>query len=57
MYFCKIFDQTMFREKIKELDQWKLSPLRKPLVILGPRHVGKSWLIREFGKNRFKQMV
>ena len=47
----------MFREKTKELEKWKLSSLRRPLVIIGPRQVGKSWLIREFGKSFFKQMV
>jgi len=47
----------MYREKIKELTQWKLSGNRKPLIILGARQVGKTWLIQEFGKQQYKQTV
>ena len=57
MYLCAIIDEKMVRQKIKELENWKLSPFRKPLVVLGPRQVGKSWLIREFGKRSFKHTV
>ena len=47
----------MYRDKIKELNDWKLSAYRKPLIILGARQVGKTWLIQEFGKQEYKQMV
>jgi predicted AAA+ superfamily ATPase len=47
----------MYRTKIKELNEWKLSSKRKPLIIQGARQVGKTWLIQEFGKTEFKQMV
>ena len=35
----------MYRNKINELINWKLSEYRKPLVVLGARQVGKTWLI------------
>lgn len=35
---------------INQLRQWKDRPVRKPLVIRGARQVGKSTLVREFGK-------
>ncbi len=35
---------------INELRAWKNKPSRKPLVIRGARQVGKSTLVREFGK-------
>jgi len=47
----------MYRSKIKELVDWKLSKTRKPLVIQGARQVGKTWLIKEFGKTEFKQTI
>ena len=47
----------MYRTKIKELIKWKLSNKRKPLIFLGARQVGKTWLIQEFGKTEYKQMA
>jgi len=47
----------MYRTKIKELTDWKLRKNRKPLIIQGARQVGKTWLIKEFGKTAFKQTV
>lgn len=41
----------MKRDLIKELNGWKTDPLRKPLIMKGARQVGKSWLVREFGKS------
>lgn len=40
----------MNRNKLKQLNKWKTTPKRKPLVIKGARQVGKTWLVREFGK-------
>jgi len=47
----------MYRTKINELIQWKLSAKRKPLVFLGARQVGKTFLLQEFGKTEYKQMA
>jgi len=47
----------MYRAKVKELIQWKLSSTRLPLIILGARQVGKTWLIKEFGKTEYSKMV
>ena len=40
-----------------QLTTWKTSPNRKPLVIRGARQVGKTWLMKEFGKTEFKNFV
>ena len=40
----------MYRNKMEELIKWKESPNRKPLIIRGARQVGKTWLMKEFGK-------
>jgi len=47
----------MYRSKIKSLLKWKLDKGRKPLVLLGARQVGKTYLLQEFGKSEYKQMV
>lgn len=47
----------MYRNKINELYKWKISNNRKPLIILGARQVGKTWLVQEFGNLEYKQMV
>ena len=47
----------MYRNNIKQLLKWKLDKSKKPLVFLGARQVGKTYLIQEFGRNEYKQMV
>ena len=47
----------MKRSAIKELYQWKESDERKPLIMLGARQVGKTWLMQEFAKEAYKQVA
>lgn len=44
----------MERSAIKKLQEWKESPYRKPLLVQGARQVGKTWLLKEFGKRFYK---
>ena len=41
----------MERYAMKDLINWRDSKRRKPLVLLGARQVGKTWLLEEFGKS------
>lgn len=43
----------MKRFLIENLKKWADSPLRKPLVLCGARQVGKTWLLKEFGKTHY----
>ena len=43
----------MEREYLKKLFEWKNSRKRKPLVLMGARQVGKTWLMEEFAKREF----
>ena len=45
----------MYRDKMNELKKWKESSTRKPLIIRGSRQVGKTWLMKEFGKQYYKK--
>jgi uncharacterized protein len=47
----------MKRLLFQELNNWKKSIDRKPLIIQGARQVGKTWIMREFGKMEFKNTV
>lgn len=40
----------MKRQVLDKLRAWRTSKRRKPLVVRGARQVGKTWAIREFGK-------
>lgn len=48
---------TLKRNAIKDLIQWKKSAERKPLVLKGARQVGKTWLMKEFGKSYYDSYV
>jgi predicted AAA+ superfamily ATPase len=47
----------MKRRLYNALVGWKTAPNRKPLILQGARQVGKTWLMKEFGKNEFEQVV
>ena len=47
----------MQRWAIEDLKKWKESDDRKPLVLRGARQVGKTWLMREFGKSCYKDFI
>ena len=47
----------MERFAMNKLLVWKNSPHRKPLLLLGARQVGKTWLLNEFGKRYFKKIA
>lgn len=40
-----------------ELVEWKDNPSHKPLVLLGARQVGKTYIVKEFGTREFENMV
>ncbi|MDO5481393.1 MAG: ATP-binding protein [Candidatus Saccharibacteria bacterium] len=44
----------MYRAKIEELKTWKKAGTRKPLIVRGARQVGKTWLLKEFGRTEYK---
>ena len=47
----------MYRCEIEKLKEWKSSEYRKPLVIKGARQVGKTWLMKEFGRLYYENYV
>ena len=47
----------MYRIAMEKLMNWKESKRRKPLIIEGARQVGKTWLMKEFGKSAYRDTV
>ncbi len=47
----------MERFAMKDLIAWKNSPRRRPLLVQGARQVGKTWLIKEFGRANFSAVA
>ena len=40
-----------------QLKNWKNSQFRKPLILTGARQVGKTYVLKEFGKKEFKNVA
>jgi predicted AAA+ superfamily ATPase len=47
----------MKRIAYEGLLKWKSKQNRKPLLIKGARQVGKTWLMKEFGKNEYESVA
>jgi predicted AAA+ superfamily ATPase len=58
MFTPDIVDKrAMYRELIADLKKWKEDKFRKPLILRGARQVGKTWLLREFGRTAYARCV
>ena len=47
----------MKRKISKWLSEWKTNPKRMPLIINGARQVGKTYIIKQFGKEEYKHIL
>ena len=47
----------MKRKIIQQLKLWKDNPARKPLILLGARQVGKTWVMKHFGLTEFENVA
>ena len=47
----------MYRNIIKQLEEWKKKKHRKPLILAGARQVGKTYILKEFGKSSFSNVA
>lgn len=47
----------MYRSAMEQLNKWKQKTNKKPLIIRGARQVGKTWLMKEFGKTAYEKTV
>ncbi len=57
-YFVTSLLRVEMKRKIYEkLLEWKADSDRKPLILQGARQVGKSWILKEFGRNEYKNMA
>ena len=47
----------MERKIYQELIHWKNTNMTKPLMVIGARQIGKTYIINEFCKNEFKKYI
>lgn len=47
----------MKRDIYKQLVLWKTSPERKPLLLQGARQTGKTYILKELGKNEYQNTI
>ena len=47
----------MKRKISKALSEWKINPGKMPLIINGARQVGKTYIIKQFGKEQYEQLL
>ena len=47
----------MRRKIYKQLLKWKRNVDRKPLMLLGARQVGKTWIMQHFGEKEYKNVA
>ena len=45
----------MYRTASKSLEKWNSSAKRKPLILMGARQVGKTWLMNDFAARHYPQ--
>ena len=48
---------NMYRNIIEQLKEWKNRDNRKPLILSGARQVGKTYILKEFGKQEFSNVA
>ena len=47
----------MYREVTEKLIEWKNKANRKPLLMTGVRQCGKTYIIKEFAQENFKNFI
>lgn len=47
----------MQRFAMERLKEWKQKKSRKPMLVMGARQVGKTWLMKEFGKAYYNKVA
>ena len=45
----------MERSILKDIEKWDVEGRRKPLILMGARQVGKTWLMEEFARKEFPE--
>ena len=43
----------MERSILKDIEKWDVEGRRKPLILMGARQVGKTWLMDEFARKHY----
>ena len=55
--FKSTLRKNMKRAIIGQLKAWKNNPFRKPLILSGARQVGKTYILKEFGRQEYEHVA
>ena len=55
-FHVSLYPLGMKRDRYSDLLAWKNLPARKPLILRGARQVGKTYLLKEFGRREYKNI-
>lgn len=50
-------NMDMYRKVEDKLAKWKQNPQKKALLVTGARQIGKTYIVREFGKSHYKNFI
>lgn len=50
-------DGTMYRKLIHEIEAWEKASTPEPLMVIGARQVGKTWLLKEFCQSQYSDWL
>ena len=50
-------NQNMERKINEDLNKWRRDSINKPFFLYGPRQVGKTWSVLEFGRRFYKNIA
>lgn len=57
VHYSREKEFLVLRKALSELVRWKESGKRKPLIVNGARQVGKTWLLKEFGRLNYQKVA
>lgn len=55
--FTKIRSEKMYGLAIEKLKEWKNKEDRKPIILMGGGKTSRTWIMKEFGKNKYAKVA
>ena len=49
--------RSMYRQFYEELKEWEQKRIPEPLIVIGARQIGKTWIIRRFCEESYKNYI
>ena len=53
----EIIESMLKRKIMQKLEDWKKEPVRKSIIVEGPQQIGKTFVLRTFAYEKYKQVI